>query len=44
MYICTIIKIYDTGATGGGLRNAFGMIAFIYAQQWATTLNLRGER
>ena len=31
------------GAIGGGLRNAFGMIAMIYAQQWATRLGMRDD-
>ena len=30
------------GATGGGIRNALGMVAFVYAQQMVTRLNLRG--
>lgn len=29
------------GALGGGLRNAFGMIAMIFAQQYASSLGLR---
>ena len=32
------------GALGGGLRNAFGMIAMIHAQQWATALGLRNNQ
>ena len=29
------------GAFGGGLRNAFGMVAMIYAQQLVTALGWR---
>ena len=29
------------GAIGGGMRNGFGMISMVYAQQWATQLGLR---
>ena len=29
------------GAIGGGTRNAFGMVAMVYAQQWSTQLGLR---
>ena len=31
------------GATGGGLRNACGMVAMVYAQQFVTKMNWRGE-
>lgn len=29
------------GASGGGIRNAFGMVAFVMAQQLVSTLDLR---
>ena len=32
------------GALGGGIRNAFGMVAMIYAQQYASALGLRDQK
>ena len=29
------------GTLSGGIRNGFGMVAMVYAQQWATKLGLR---
>ena len=39
VYVSVALRI--AGAIGGGMRNAFGMIAMIFAQQWATKLGLR---
>ena len=41
--ISGLLRGISPGAFGGGLRNACGMVAFIYAQELVTMLNLRGK-
>lgn len=45
-YLLICISVFTcghTGAFGGGMRNAFGMIAMVQAQSWATAFGLRGQ-